>query len=86
MPAVQTSPANSSSDESYALIAEIRETLTAEGRIWHFISNSAELVDNAWLQRHLLLKLSDGAAAIDVCWQPDKDTCVVTRFQPLPPG
>lgn len=83
MPAVQKSPDNSSTHESYALIAEIREVATAEGRIWQFISNSAELVDHAWLQRQRLLQLSNGAAAIETCWQPDDATCVVNRFQPL---
>lgn len=66
----------------YQVVAEIRELQTPEGRIWQFVSSSAELVDHAWLQRQRLLQLSNGAKAFQTHWQHSDGNHSVTEFSP----
>jgi hypothetical protein len=52
------------------VVARLEERLTHAGRIWRFVSSSEGVVDHAWQQRERLLQLSEGAAALEICWEP----------------
>lgn len=66
----------------YRVVAELREVQDAAGRIWQYVSTSAELVDHAWLQRDRLYQLSEGAVRLDVCWETPDGKHVVTSHRP----
>lgn len=51
------------------VVAQLQELQTEKGRVWRFVSSSETVVDHAWQQRERLLQLSDGAAALEICWE-----------------
>lgn len=74
-----------SAEQACAVIAELREVVTPEGRVWRFTSSSEGVVDHAWQQRDQLLRLSNGAAALEICWlAPDGQTVRLTHAPLLP--
>lgn len=50
-------------------VARLEEIQTAQGRVWRFVSTNESVADHAWLQRERLLQISNGAAAIEICWE-----------------
>jgi len=67
------------------VIAELRQVATPEGAVWRFTSSSEGVADHAWQQRDELLRLSNGAASIEICWlNPDGEAVVVSHAPQLP--
>lgn len=71
------------------VVAQLKEVLTEKGRVWRFVSSSETVVDHAWQQRERLLQLSNGAAALEICWEPPDGSAVELSHSPqlpvLPP-
>lgn len=70
--------------QPYRVVGEFRELLTPAGRVWQFVSESAELVDHAWQQRERLHQLSDGASRFEVLWHCEDLEVVVSHDPELP--
>jgi len=52
------------------VVARLEERMTPAGRVWRFVSSNESVTDHAWQQRDRLLQLSEGAAALEICWEP----------------
>lgn len=71
---------------SYTVVAELREFITPEGKVWRFVSQSEGVADHAWQQRERLLQLSEGAQSVEISWQPEGASPVNVTYAPqLPP-
>lgn len=57
-------------DRSCREVARLEERQTPKGRVWRFVSSSESVTDHAWQQRERLLQISNGAIAIEICWEP----------------
>lgn len=66
-------------------IAELYELQGPTGRRWRIVTSSEAFADHAWQQRERLLQISDGAAAIEICWQSDDGDPVDLSFSPQLP-
>lgn len=69
-------------DFPYEVVAELREINTPEGRVWQFVSRSAEIADHAWIERHKFHQFSNGAKRLDVCWEEPDGNLVISTHQP----
>lgn len=67
------------------VVAQLQEVLTDKGRVWRFVSTSETVVDHAWQQRERLLQLSNGAAALEICWEPPDGSAVELSHSPQLP-
>ena len=68
----------------YRVVAEFREISTPDGKVWQFVSPSAEMVDHAWQQRERFQQLSNGASRFEVVWQDQASEVVVSHDPSLP--
>jgi|GEM_PF-3888393 hypothetical protein len=67
------------------VVAQLQEVQTDRGRVWRFVSSSETVVDHAWQQRERLLQLSNGAAALEICWEsPDGSGVKLSHSPQLP--
>lgn len=66
-------------------IAELYEVQGSKGRTWRIVTSSEGFADHAWQQRERLLRISDGAAAIEICWHGADGDPVELRFSPQLP-
>lgn len=73
-------------DRHPTVVAQLQEVLTDKGRVWRFISTSETVVDHAWQQRERLLQLSNGAAALEICWEPPDGSAVELSHSPQLPA
>jgi hypothetical protein len=70
----------------YTVVAELREFITPQGKVWRFVSRSEGVADHAWQQRERLLQLSDGAQSVEVSWEDEGGAPVNISYAPqLPP-
>lgn len=67
------------------VVAELHEVFTEAGRVWRFVSANESVVDHAWQQRDRLLQLSNGATALEICWQPEDGAGVTLAHAPQLP-
>lgn len=67
------------------VVAQLQEVLTDKGRVWRFVSTNETVVDHAWQQRERLLQLSNGAAALEICWEPPYGSAVELSHSPQLP-
>lgn len=67
------------------VVAQLQEVQTDKGRVWRFTSTSETVVDHAWQQRERLLQLSNGAAALEICWEPPDGSTVELSHSPQLP-
>lgn len=66
-------------------IAELHELQGPRGRIWRIVTSSEGFADHAWQQRERLLQISDGASAIEICWESADADPVEMTFSPQLP-
>lgn len=66
-------------------IAELHEVQGPKGRTWRIVTSSEGFADHAWQQRQRLLQISDGAAAIEICWKDSDGEPVELAFSPSLP-
>lgn len=73
-------------DRSCREVARLEELITPSGRVWRFVSSNECVTDHAWQQRERLLQLSEGATALEICWEPaDGSTAVELSHAPQLP-
>lgn len=71
--------------QTTAPIAELHEVQGPKGRIWRIVTSSEGFADHAWQQRDRLLQISNGATAIEICWEADGADLVELSFSPQLP-
>ena len=81
MPDARSQPAENPS----APIAELHEVQGPKGRTWRIVTSSEGFADHAWQQRERLLQISDGASAIEICWESADADSVELTFSPQLP-
>lgn len=72
-------------ERSCTVVAQIQELQTEKGRVWRFASSSEALTDHAWQQRERLLQLSNGAVALEICWESIDGSAVSLTHSPQLP-